>query len=235
VSHPSRLQMSESNHTLPKLMSGVAGRTFNSWMMIPALLFIEKPYRYNLLHTGELSPFRRKQHAHSAYRCSGGTLTGFMYTLMVCKKGCLLYVNTQRLTGDCIASDSGGRWVTVTALVCTIIHSFLWFYTLRQMGVCSERNRGDPNNRLRTQLMELEGLLEHGEPTEADRQDIKRRTVEIRRQLSQCDDDMHDEEVDNRPPWTGPSFADQTAVAEAKAANQGIVLDANGVPVGGSE
>jgi hypothetical protein len=110
--------------------------TFNSWMMVPALLFIEKPYRSNLLKAGDESPFRRPA------EFSGGLVwVGIIYFIMTFKKLCLIYVNFFKLKDDCGFADGGtassyGNTVSTTALALTLLHSLLWFYTFRSMGVC---------------------------------------------------------------------------------------------------
>ena len=58
-------------------------------MMVPALLFIEKPYYDNLLATGTSSPFHRKS----------GSIS-LIYMVMVLKKCCVLWVNWQLIFHD---------------------------------------------------------------------------------------------------------------------------------------
>ena len=58
-------------------------------MMVPALLFIEKPYYDNLLATGTSSPFRRKS----------GSIS-LIYMVMVLKKCCVLWVNWNLIFHD---------------------------------------------------------------------------------------------------------------------------------------
>jgi hypothetical protein len=104
--------------------------------MVPALLFIEKPYRSNLLKAGDESPFRRPA------EFSGGLVwVGIIYFIMTFKKLCLIYVNFFKLKDDCGFADGGtassyGNTVSTTALALTLLHSLLWFYTFRSMGVC---------------------------------------------------------------------------------------------------
>ena len=120
--------------------------TFNSWMMIIALLFIEKPYRSNLLSSGEESPFRRK--TDRAEGCDGLNLVGLIYAIMVFKKLLLIYVNVFKLRDDCFADGQKtyGNAVSTLALVFTALHSFLWFYSFRQMGVCDWNEDSDDDD-----------------------------------------------------------------------------------------
>ena len=119
--------------------------TFNSWMMTFALLFIEKPYRPNLLSSGDQSPFRRK--LDIAKGCDGLTLVALIYAIVVFKKLCLIYVNVFKLKDDCFhdGEEKYGNAVSTLALVFTALHSLLWFYSFRQMGVCETEDDLDPS------------------------------------------------------------------------------------------
>ena len=66
-------------------------------MMVPALLFIEKPYYDNLMARGKNSPFRSKS-----------TSISLIYMVMVLKTSCILYVNFVLIySKDCQPSTTG--------------------------------------------------------------------------------------------------------------------------------
>jgi hypothetical protein len=91
--------------------------------MIPALLFIEKPYYRNLLKKDHTSPFRR---GHGAI--------DMVTLLMLCKKIGVVYVNINTLTADCdLLKDHFGQSeynFARVAVLMTALHSSIWFPTM---------------------------------------------------------------------------------------------------------
>ena len=107
--------------------------SFNSWMMVPALLFIEKPYHRNLLKRDKSSPFRRM------HWC-----IGLVFSAMLCKKVGVIYVNFETVLADrCLdelqEDPDYSRNVAIVALSMTGLHSIIWFFTMfgQFMGCCS--------------------------------------------------------------------------------------------------
>ena len=97
--------------------------SFNSWMMVPALLFIEKPYHRNLLRRDKTSPFRRGHWAIS-----------MVYLVMLCNKTGVIIVNYETLHDECIDKLQDDRHyshqVARVALGMTLLHSAIWFFTI---------------------------------------------------------------------------------------------------------
>ena len=112
--------------------------SFNSWMMVPALLFIEKPYHRNLLKRDKTSPFRRRHWTIST-----------IYLILMLKKFFVIYANTSALADGCLEASSTGlgysRTVAILALVATSIHGVVWFFTAagQFMGLCVDEHDDD--------------------------------------------------------------------------------------------
>ena len=104
--------------------------SFNSWMMIPALLFIEKPFHRNLLNKDHTSPFRRGHGAIST-----------VYLFMLLKKIGVFYVNIETLTAHCGALHFGDSEYNFakTAVIMSTLHTIIWLPTMfvQFMSCCS--------------------------------------------------------------------------------------------------
>eukprot|EP01045_Picozoa_sp_COSAG04_P007163 COSAG04_NODE_367_length_15823_cov_6.139977_7_plen_445_part_00 len=97
--------------------------SFNSWLMVPALLFVEKPYHWNLLKRDRTSPFRRRHPA-----------IGLIFGIMFVKKTCVFLVNAYALTEGCLdqlqaSEKSYSKWLAGLALAATTVHTGIWFCT----------------------------------------------------------------------------------------------------------
>lgn len=92
--------------------------TFNTWMMVFALLFIERPYHSNLLSSGDDSPFRRPKTQSHVRGCSGLTLVGIMCT-SVCSDFQTASLN---LSGRALLyHTSYSKCFTNNHLLCTVV------------------------------------------------------------------------------------------------------------------
>jgi hypothetical protein len=131
-------------------------------MMVPALLFIEKPYYDNLMAKGDDSPFKTKSAKIS-----------LVYIVMVLKTCCILYVNLVLIySDDCQSSTTGpqhacsnaddatsdglisstnivgANFVPKLAVLGTCAHSLIFLYSMvwTHMGRASSSQNSDSDS-----------------------------------------------------------------------------------------